>query len=228
MQSTTPPPVAPSAVPVKAPPQPRPAAATLPAAPGQSPDGPAVQATPPGGRPRSFSKNQEHVYCDLLRSGLSTIDAARILHVSPKTIRRRQREDPAFLESVAQALYSSDTENFRAIAKAGQKSWRAAAWLVQHRSREARPHSNPRDNSLALLKSEAFQELLRDLVCEAVIANEVTADSLTVSRRRRLVELEAEIASRRRKGEDHTNLERIADELRRDMVKTLRMKMRRR
>ena len=114
-------------------------------------------------------------------------------------------------------------QHTRSVARAGDKSWRAAAWLIDHKSRQERRPNKPSAESL--LKSPRLKELLRELICEAVIANEISVDPGVVRRKKRLIEVRSEIESCRRRGEEAAHLLKIADDLTRDIAKTLRLAM---
>lgn len=175
------------------------------------------------GRPRLITPEKLAQFCDLLRLGLSRTEAARIVGVSIRTLYNHERDNPDLAEAIQQAMGASDTRAYRSVARAGDKSWRAAAWLIDHKTRQER-----RPNKLSaesLLKSPRLKELLRELICEAVIANEISVDPGVVRRKKRLTEVRSEIESCRRRGEEAVHLLKIADDLTRDIAKTLRLAM---
>jgi hypothetical protein len=70
--------------------------------------------------------------------------------------------------------------------------------------------------------------LLRDFICEVVIANEIAVDPGILHRKKRLAELREQIEDRRRRGEDAVFLERTAHDLAREIAKSLKLALRRR
>jgi hypothetical protein len=180
---------------------------------------------PPTGRPRLLTPEKQQQFCNLLHLGCSRAEAARAVGVSLRSVYRFYRGDPDFAASVNLALCASDAQAYRAIAAAGPKNWRAAAWLIEHRTRrEERPGATSPE---AVLKSQRFQDLLRDVVCQAIIANETALDPGIVHRKKRLAELREKIEDRRRRGEDAVFLEQTAHDLAREIAKTLKLTLRR-
>ena len=123
-----------------------------------------------------------------------------------------------------QALLHTDARAYGAVVRAGEQSWRAAAWLISHRSRQQRAIQKP--SAEALLNSPRFQELLRQLICEALVANDIRVEPGVVHRKKRLRKLRAEIETYRRRGQDASHLLNIAHDLTREIAKTLRLTMR--
>ena len=77
-----------------------------------------------------------------------------------------------------------------------------------------------------LLKSPRFADLLRDVVCEAIVANEISVDPSVTRRKNRLAEIRSEIESRKRRGEEADVLESTAHDLLREIAKMVRLSMR--
>jgi hypothetical protein len=155
---------------------------------------------------------------------LTRTEAARFLGVTVRTLFNYERDNPDFGEAIKQALLKTDRKAYNSVVSAGDKSWRAAAWLISHRSRQARPSRKPSAESL--LKSSRFHELLREVICEAVVANEISLDSGVVHRKKRLRTLRQEIEERQRRGEDASYLLNVAHDLTREIAKSLRLTMR--
>jgi hypothetical protein len=178
----------------------------------------------PPGRPRALTPEKQQQFCNLLHLGCSRAEAARTVGVSLRSAYRLFRDDQDFAAAVNLALCSSDAQSYRAINSAGPKNWRAAAWLIEHRTRrQERPRAASPES---LLKSERFQDLLRDIVCQAIIANETALDPGIVQRKKRLAELRQQIEDRRRRGEDAVFLEKTAHDLERDIAKILKLTLR--
>jgi hypothetical protein len=76
------------------------------------------------------------------------------------------------------------------------------------------------------LQHPRFHELLREAICEAVVANEVCLDSGVVHRKKRLRTLRQEIEDLGRRGEDVSYLLNVAHDLTREIAKSLRLTMR--
>jgi hypothetical protein len=191
------------------------------------PSPPAPQSTHSGepiGRPRVLTPEKQLQFCDLLRLGLTRTEAARFLGVTVRTLFNYERDNPDFAEAIKQALLETDRRAYSSVVRAGDQSWRAAAWLISHRSRQARPAHKP--SAEALLNSPRFHELLREAICEAVVANEISLDSGIVHRKKRLRTLRQEIEDRQRRGEDASFLLNVAHDLTREIAKSLRLTMR--
>jgi hypothetical protein len=159
-----------------------------------------------------------------LRLGLTRAEAARFLGLTVRTIFNYERDNPDFADAIKQALLDTDSRAYSSVIRAGEQSWRAAAWLISHRSRQGRPVQKP--SAEALLKSPRFQEMLREMICEAVVANEIRVDPGVVHRKKRLRKLRAEIETYLRRGQDASHLLNIAHDLTREIAKTLRLTMR--
>ena len=86
---------------------------------------------PGRGRPPIFDAVKQHTFLRLVSVGFSTRRAARLVGVSPSTVREKARTSPPFAcgyeDAKAQAIPSL-AEN---VYHAGKRSWRASAWLLE-------------------------------------------------------------------------------------------------
>jgi hypothetical protein len=67
----------------------------------------------------------------MIQSGCTHRHAAKSIGLDPATIRYACRNDPAFADRVQRAQQQRDMLAVRRIHNAGEKSWRAAAWLLE-------------------------------------------------------------------------------------------------
>jgi hypothetical protein len=83
------------------------------------------------GRPPIFDAVKQHTFLRLVSVGFSTRRAARLVGVSPSTVREKARTSPPFAcgyeDAKAQAIPAL-AEN---VYHAGKRSWRASAWLLE-------------------------------------------------------------------------------------------------
>jgi hypothetical protein len=109
--------------------EPAPAANTL--NPEQSLPTAAGTLNPGPGRPPIFDAVKQHTFLRLVSVGFSTRRAARLVGVSPSTVREKARTSPPFAcgyeDAKAQAIPAL-AEN---VFHAGKRSWRASAWLLE-------------------------------------------------------------------------------------------------
>jgi hypothetical protein len=205
-------------------PKPAPQNPTMPSATPQPVPETAADQPPSAGRPRLLTPEKQQQFINLLHCGCSRAEAARAVGVSLRGAYRLYRDDPDFAAAVNLALCNSDAQAYRAITSAGPKNWRAAAWLIEHRTRrEERPRAASPES---LLKSQSFQDLLRDVVCQAIVANETALDPGVVQRKKRLAELREKIEDYRRRGENAVFLETTAHDLTREIAKILKLTLR--
>jgi DNA-binding CsgD family transcriptional regulator len=176
------------------------------------------------GRPPALTPEKQSQLCEILRLGLSRTDAARILGTTVRTIYNHERHNTDFANAISQAQLDTDAKAYSSVLRAGEKSWRAAAWLIDHKSRTDRPPR--RASAEAVLRSPAFQEKLRELICEAVVANEIRVDPGVIRRKKQLAKLRREIELRQRSGEETGYLQTIAHNLTREIAKMVRLTMR--
>ena len=91
----------------------------------------APTATAKMGRPEIFDALKQQSFLRLIGVGFSTRRAAKVIGVSPSTVREKVRTNSAFAcgyEDAKASAIPTLTEN---IFQAAQKSWRASAWLLE-------------------------------------------------------------------------------------------------
>jgi hypothetical protein len=100
----------------------------------------------------------------MLKTGCTIRYAARRVGVDPATVRNACQKDPLFAECVDRAQQERDILSIRRIQNAGEKSWRAAAWLLER--------NEPKEFSLAHKNRDPFtvrgQRRLKKLITEVV------------------------------------------------------------
>jgi hypothetical protein len=84
------------------------------------------------GRPPVFDNVKQQVYLRLVAGGYSPRDAARHVGVSASTVREKKRNSPAFATAYDEAKAQAIPLLLETINHAGQRSWRASAWLLEH------------------------------------------------------------------------------------------------
>lgn len=92
---------------------------------------PAKKAKKKRGRPLLFGPVKRAEFLGMIKSGCTVRYAARRIGVDPATIRNACRKDPLFANSLDRAQQERDVLAIRRIQNAGEKSWRAAAWLLE-------------------------------------------------------------------------------------------------
>jgi len=83
------------------------------------------------GRPVIFDELKRAEFLGMVKSGCTIRYAARRVGVDPATVRHACRRDPLLADRVARAEQERDVLSVRRIQNAGEKSWRAAAWLLE-------------------------------------------------------------------------------------------------
>jgi hypothetical protein len=86
---------------------------------------------PRTGRPQIFDNVKQQVYLRLLAGGYSPREAARHVGVSASTVREKKRTSPAFNKAYDEAKAQAIPTLLETIHSAGQRSWRASAWLLE-------------------------------------------------------------------------------------------------
>jgi hypothetical protein len=83
------------------------------------------------GRPTMFDEAARARFCGMIESGATIRYAAIRLGINRRTVRHACRADPAFAERLRLAEQDRDQAAIGRIHNAGEKSWRAAAWLLE-------------------------------------------------------------------------------------------------
>ena len=97
-----------------------------------------------------FDAEKQKTLCTLIAGGWSRRRAALHVGVSPSTVRKLAQRDPAFLERLVQCEMQSELVPLRHLRAGMERSWRAAAWLLERQH----PHLYGRRSSDALTRRE--------------------------------------------------------------------------
>src|SRR5262245_9305279 len=82
-------------------------------------------------RYRKMDPETQTEICSALMLGCSRRNAARLAGVSCQAIRYWEQKDPLFAERLLKAQYHREIGPLRKIYAAGEKSWRAAKWILE-------------------------------------------------------------------------------------------------
>jgi hypothetical protein len=83
------------------------------------------------GRPVVFDDAKQQIFLRLTAAGFSAVAAARHIGVSLSAVRYRARQNPGFDAAYRQAKAEAIPSLLETIRGAGQRSWRASAWLLE-------------------------------------------------------------------------------------------------
>ena len=83
------------------------------------------------GRPTTFDEVARARFCGMIETGCTIRYAAKRLGITRRTVRYACRTDPAFADRLRRAEQDRDLAAVSRIHNAGEKSWRAAAWLLE-------------------------------------------------------------------------------------------------
>jgi hypothetical protein len=86
---------------------------------------------PRSGRPRVFDDSKQEVFLRLVAAGFSARQAARHVGVSPSTAHEKARQSPIFAAAYQKAKDQAIPNLLENVHVAGQRSWRASAWLLE-------------------------------------------------------------------------------------------------
>ncbi|REJ68898.1 MAG: hypothetical protein DWQ31_06840 [Planctomycetota bacterium] len=94
---------------------------------------PAVESSGPhpGGRPRALDDVKKAEIAAMISVGCSKAAACRYVGCVPATLRNELRRDAGFAARVRRAERHRQLVALQQIQKAGARSWRAAAWLLE-------------------------------------------------------------------------------------------------
>jgi hypothetical protein len=115
------------------------------------------------GRPCLFDFEKRGQVLVLLRSGCSKRRAAAYVGIDESTIRRAERNDPEFAMEMAKASTQFEIDLVSRMKAQADKSWRAAAWLLERRLPDdfGRPPRREREKVIKSRK-EAMAEIIED------------------------------------------------------------------
>ena len=132
--------------------------------------------------PQVFDHRKRFQYCHLLRQGLTKGAAARLLGVSPRTIELAAKSDPVLADRVRQARLECHSTAAAQVARAGEKSWRAAAWVLDRGRGAAVPavHANRRSPYPTRWPAQ-MKQLVRNVLLEVIpeLRSKMTAKTQT-------------------------------------------------
>ena len=92
---------------------------------------PKPETAPKPGRPPIFDAVKQHTFLRLVSVGFSTRRAARLVGVSPSTVREKARTSPPFACNYEDAKAQAIPALAENVFHAGKRSWRASAWLLE-------------------------------------------------------------------------------------------------
>ena len=91
------------------------------------------------GPPVLFDDEKRAHYCTLLRHGLPRAKAARLLGIAPRTVQKTIKNEPDLALRVHQARLDCQYRAAAQVVRAGDSSWRAAAWVLEQEKRRRGP-----------------------------------------------------------------------------------------
>ena len=101
-----------------------------------------------GGQPSKLTPNLKSKVCMLLCVGLSRRQAATMLDIDHTTITHGVERDPDFGRALVRAEEFCQLRPHLAIAAAGLRDWRAAAWFLTHQQKSPRRTTSERSAEL--------------------------------------------------------------------------------
>jgi hypothetical protein len=106
----------------------------------------------------------------MVRAGCSLRNAAKNAGVTMAGIYYARRTDPAFAEQLRAAEKHRDVDGISRINNAGDKSWRAAAWILEHASPRqfARP-AGKKATTPKHLRKRPLKKLMKSIAFEALV-----------------------------------------------------------
>ena len=120
------------------------------------------------GRPPIFDYAKRDHFLSLLRLGCTISKAAVSVGISRRGVLYAAKRDPQFAERIRLARFESRLDPINKIANS--RSWHAAAWLLERKSREYRlppKPSAPRDTK-KLLHSKRLRRQIRRMAKEVL------------------------------------------------------------
>jgi hypothetical protein len=120
------------------------------------------------GRPHRFTPELKAQFCTYLRLGCTRSRAAGMVRIGRKTVTRALRDDPDFARQVQDAQADGASAAFRHINQAAPTHWRAAAWMLDQRPRQARGRVSVR----SLIRSHEFKEAVQRVIAQSSPRNQ--------------------------------------------------------
>jgi hypothetical protein len=152
-----------------------------------------------GGRPRLLNPDKKEQFCQLLRIGAPRGAAARVLGMTAQTVRNAIRHDPDFAARAQEAEHACERRALLNIDSVARNSWRASAWLLEHRrGSRYKPY---RPGVRAVLRSKEFRAALLRLIEKRPSSSAAPAEPKKPRTDPRSAALVAEIHSRQARGE---------------------------
>jgi hypothetical protein len=102
------------------------------------------------------------IILDAIRSGASQRDASALAGISEDTLSLWKRQDSDFSEQMRQKEIGFKTDQVKIIQKAAQRSWQAAAWLLE------RKYPNEYTNRVRIEQSEPIKTGYEHLTNEEI------------------------------------------------------------
>jgi hypothetical protein len=114
------------------------------------------------GPPLLFDDEKRRFYCTLLRQGVPRAKAAHLLGIAPRTVQKTIKNDPELALRIRQARLDCHSRAAAQVVRAGDCSWRAAAWVLEQEKRRRGP-GRPRA-ALARLTDPSIRDELKKFV----------------------------------------------------------------
>ncbi len=147
------------------------------------------------GRPLHFDRVRRAELCAMVRTGCSLRNAAQNAGVKMSSIYYACRTDPAFAADLRSAEQERDVRGIRRINNAGEKSWRATAWLLERASPK---HFSLRGLNHADSGKHLGKRRLKQLIAEAL--NDVLPKSLERHARQPMIDAASQRINQRLAG----------------------------
>jgi len=94
-----------------------------------------------------------------LRRGVPKRKAAQLIGVAPRTIQQAVKKNPELASDIHQCILECHAQAAAQVSRAGEKNWRAAAWVLEHSSRKRGPGRPP-----SFIRTHSFRKQLKKLI----------------------------------------------------------------
>jgi hypothetical protein len=131
------------------------------------------------GRPTVFDQQKRQAFCIMIQMGCSVRAAAAHIGIDKKSVEYARRHDPEFDAEVRTAEHSRNMNLLSNIVSAGNRSWRASAWLLSAVQPELYGALRRRGAATPVARDK---ERLKDFVTN--IVNEIILDCINVHEER--------------------------------------------